>query len=121
MLNFTQKFLRDNYFYDCELGTLHKKVSDDLISPSLGRFDKDGYVIVCIESIEYKLHNICHFYMTGLYPPQIPLHANHQDFNRSNNSWSNIKDLLSPSDNSALSRVGKNNKNGYPCCIDGIK
>lgn len=57
-----------------------------------GSIDREGYVIITIDSVSYRAHRLAHLLMTGRWPEYEMDHKNIDDpKNRSNNSWQNIR------------------------------
>lgn len=50
----------------------------------------DGYVIIGLLGKQYRAHHLAWLMMTGEWPP-LDLDVEHQDRNRSNNAWTNLR------------------------------
>lgn len=52
-----------------------------------GGYDSDGYVVICINYISYKAHQLAYLYMTGDWIDQV----DHKDTVKYNNKWDNLR------------------------------
>ena len=64
---------------------------------------------VGIQGVEYMVHRLAWFYMTGEWPPY---EVDHIDLDGTNNRWSNLR-LASPSQNQRNRHLQRNNTSGY--------
>lgn len=69
----------------------------------------DGYVHIYLFGTPYKAHRLAWFYMTGEWPE---VDTDHQDLNRSNNAWSNLRDATR-SQNIRNITLRADNKSGF--------
>jgi len=70
--------------------------------------EKDGYQRIRIDGHIYRAHRLAFLYMTGKWPS---VWLDHEDVNRSNNRWANLR-KTTPSFNIANSPRGRGNKSG---------
>lgn len=88
----TADHLRETLRYDPETGEFFRLTSygnhqiGDVVR---GRLDKDGYVRIKIGRGEYGAHRLAFLYMKGRWPTP---KADHQDLNKTNNRWVNIRE-----------------------------
>jgi hypothetical protein len=69
---------------------------------------KDGYLRIGVNKRRYLAHRLAHLWMTGEWPSKI---VDHEDLNKSNNCWSNIR-AATHSQNNANRQHQANNKIG---------
>lgn len=50
---------------------------------------KDGYLCICVDQRQYRVHRLAWFYMTGEWPKG---QIDHKDLDKSNNRFSNLRD-----------------------------
>lgn len=91
----------------------------DLSVPA-GTLDKKGYVIIRYQGKGYKAHRLAFLYMTGSWPPDL---IDHEDGNKSNNRWKNLR-VLDNQRNQENQSNQANSKNllglkGVSCRADG--
>lgn len=90
--NLTLEELKRNLDYDHITGLFTWKIPkrglhvDDIA----GSINDQGYIILSINLHRYRGHRVAWFYMTGEWPTG---EIDHIDGNRSNNSWSNLRDV----------------------------
>jgi hypothetical protein len=77
----TAERLRELMHYDPTTGVFTRKIA--------GFLDDLGYVRIGIDGGKYKAHRLAVLYMTGKWPKN---HVDHQDQNRSNNRWDNLRE-----------------------------
>jgi hypothetical protein len=66
------------------------------------------YIKIRVDGFTYFAHRLAHFYMTGAWPID---QVDHEDLNKSNNRWLNIRSATR-SQNNANRPMQKNNKSG---------
>jgi hypothetical protein len=95
--------------YDLETGKLYWKVFPRRgvkEGSEAGSIDKYGYLRVGFDGVSYKAHRVAHFLMTGHWPDGNPEHENQTP---SDNSWKNIRDIATSSENhGVIGLVGSN-------------
>ena len=98
----TQAELKDVLAYCPETGVLTR-----YNSKHAGTKDKDGYIIVSIDSVRYKAHRLIWFYMTGKWPDTI----DHINRVKDDNRWANLRNV-SHQENHKNRPIQANNKSG---------
>lgn len=68
----------------------------------------DGYVRVCVDSVQYLAHRVAFLFMTGCMPPLV----DHKDRVRHNNAWDNLREATRLG-NAQNASVRKDNSSGY--------
>lgn len=100
---------REALHYDPETGVFTR-----LISKARGKAGRvagslsNGYVRVPLDRKVYKAHRLAWLYMTGEWPAGI---IDHVDRNRSNNRWSNLREVTAAG-NAQNASLRKDNKSG---------
>lgn len=92
LTEFTQEDLLRVFNYNEATGEL--TYAKDSISGQANQsagYKHDGYLSISIGLKEYLVHRVIWFMKTGVWPDQI----DHQDHNRSNNSWDNLRAVKS--------------------------
>ena len=104
----TQEYLKECLTYDPETGNfiwkerpsehfkgkkydefrISKTWNSNFLNKKCGSYDKDNYLIIKINSRDYKAHRLAFLYMEGYMPENI---VDHIDRNPSNNKWSNLR------------------------------
>lgn len=109
----TQEYLKSLYFYNPITGdfTYLKRVANCVkIGDIAGTLRKNGYITIRIKNIGYQAHRLAWLYMRGKWPEN---KIDHDDHNRSNNKFKNLK-AATDTENSKNKSIMKNNKSG--CC-----
>lgn len=106
----TQQYLKSILYYDPETGLFYwicnrPKVKSGSIA---GGMDELGYIKIKIDGKKYRAHRLAILYMTGKWPPN---DTDHEDLNRANNKWENIRPATK-SQNFGNQRKYSNNKSG---------
>lgn len=109
----TAEYVRQILDYDPETGRLRWKYRIDTTPTwnkrfsgrSAGWLGKDGYLRVLINNKGYLQHRLAWLIMTGSWPEVI---IDHQDLNRSNNKWENLR-LANHAQNKSNSDANANN------------
>ena len=70
---------------------------------------KDGYVQISIDARVYRAHRLAWFYMNGVWPAG---EIDHEDTNRSNNRWGNLRDVPQVVNAENKRRAQSNSKTG---------
>lgn len=73
-----------------------------------GCINPDGYVVIGIGGRLYRAHRLAWFYVTGNWPTHL---VDHEDTNRANNAWSNLRAATYRQNNCNVS-VKANNTSG---------
>jgi len=105
----TSEHLKSRMTYDQKLGTftwLNGKCSGKIA----GRIETYGYVVIYLKGRLYRAHRLAFLYMTGNWPDY---EVDHIDGNRSNNSWSNLRQATRSKNNMNKKWNGKNLKGAH--------
>lgn len=102
--------LRQVLDYDPETGAFTRKVSKrtDRIGPCPGTPDTDGYLMIKVDGRLYGAHRLAFFFMRGRWP----IRVDHEDGNKANNRWTNIR-KATPAQNAWNQKRKCNNKSGF--------
>ncbi len=73
-----------------------------------GRISPKGYVIICIDWIEYRAARLAWLWMTGKWPPVI---VDHENLIKNDDRWDNLR-LATTSQNGANSQKRRRNRTG---------
>jgi hypothetical protein len=119
-------YLNECFEYNAETGELFWKVrplyhfknahrmnncNSRYVGKKITTIDINGYCIVCIDGIRYRVHRIIWKLVTGNDPIKL---IDHIDGNRSNNKISNLREA-SHQENARNTMVSKHNKLGVKC------
>ena len=109
-LNFTREDLLKIFYYDKISGNIYHKL--DTLRSSKGDIatypHSQGYQSIFIGGKEYLAHRVIWFMETGNWPEEI----DHEDHNRSNNSWLNLRETTSRGNQLNMSKK-RNNSSGH--------
>ena len=108
----TAQRLRELFHYDPDTGIFTRKVKTwpgSYIGEVVGSRHSQGYVQLKVEGKMRKAHRLAWLYMMGQWPCN---EIDHRDRCRSNNAWSNLRDVL-PSANQHNRAPQINNSSGY--------
>lgn len=75
-----------------------------------GCINPDGYILIVINAAQYRAHHLAWLYMTGEWPPE-DMDVDHEDRNRSNNVWKNLR-LATRTQNNMNGGIRSDNKSG---------
>lgn len=87
----TQQYLKDILFYDPETG-LFKWIQAKFgrtLNKWITTQDKQGYVVIKIDGVQYLAHRLAWLYMTGEWPSEL---IDHKDTIKNNNKWLNLRE-----------------------------
>lgn len=107
----TQQELKESYLYDETTGafTWARNPKRGNIGDIVGSINsKNGYMVINIKNKVYSCHRLAWLYMTGSFPI---FQIDHKDQNRSNNIWSNLREVTNQI-NSQNSGMLSNNTSG---------
>lgn len=111
---FTQTDLLYIYEYDPTSGDLRRRL--DTMGGTKGDLatypHSQGYLSTCIGSKEYLAHRIIWFMQTGCWPDQV----DHIDHDRSNNRWSNLREV-----SSRLNQLNMSQKKSNTSGVTGVR
>lgn len=108
MIDITVEELRGNLRYSPDSGHF-VWVRADRFGERAGRLN-NGYVRIFLgKHGPFLGHRLAWLYMTGAFPEGM---IDHVDGNRANNAWTNLR-KATPTQNSANSRIPKNNTTGF--------
>ena len=108
----TQNVLHNIFDYNMFTGDfiwLVKTGPNSKVGNKAGSKNADGYICIGLNSKIYKAHRLAWLYMTGSWPTD---QIDHKDRIRSNNIWSNLRDV-SNSDNQLNTGLRRNNTSGF--------
>lgn len=91
--NLTAERLREVLSYDPETGLFVRKICfqrPDVIGTTSLLTNGNGYLRIAIDGKRYLCHRLVWLYMVGTWPQN---EIDHMDGNRSNNKWSNLRDV----------------------------
>lgn len=124
---FDQKYIKECFDYDPELGSLvwkerplahfntekgWKTFNSQKKGKVVATVGSHGYLQVAINKKVYLVHRLCFLWMNG----EIPSFVDHEDHNRTNKSWANLK-AVTQQDNSKNLDMRKSNTSG----ITGVR
>jgi hypothetical protein len=69
-----------------------------------------GYVIIRIDTITYQAHRLAWLIMTGAWPELI---VDHKDENKSNNAWSNLREVSIAENTQNVTAPQRDNASGF--------
>lgn len=98
--------LRSLVCYDPENGTFSNLVGRPgcVAGACLGTTNARGYVLIRLNYISYRAQRLAWLYMTGKEPTGV---IDHIDGNRSNNAWTNLRDVPQAANRQNLHRAAK--------------
>ena len=109
----TAERLREVLHYCPETGEFTIKVSRGSrtapVGAKTGTINKNGYVVIGIDSKVYYAHRLAWLYMTGEWPSSREI--DHRDLDRSNNKWINLRQASS-SQNKGNKKVRMDSRSG---------
>lgn len=106
-----QKTLKEYLTYNPITGEFTRIKSESIRNIGVaGTVSTDGYCRIELLGKKFLAHRLAFLYMTGEWPKQVVDHINHC---KSDNSWSNIRDVSQTKnlENQVIART--NNKSGY--------
>lgn len=109
--NLTLERLRECLEYNPETGEFTWLVTNSyrrVAGKTAGKFNRDGYRLICLDKQSYMAHRLAWFYMTGAWPVE---EIDHKNCNRSDNSFINLREAKS-SQNKGNARTPKTNTSG---------
>lgn len=95
----TLERLKEVLFYDLQTGVFVWRVElgwRGKVDQQAGSRDKRGYTRIMIDGKLYLAHRLAWFYVTGQWPAE---QIDHRDCDRSNNSFSNLREATSSQNN----------------------
>ena len=105
----TQEFLRERFDYCPDTGVLKYRVLTSNLKPGdVAGFNKIGYLCVVVCGQRIKVHRLIFMMVTGRLPKEID-HINHD---RSDNRWSNLREVTGSIENGKNRTKNKNNTSG---------
>lgn len=109
----TQQRLKELFSYDPYTGLFTRLLRTSVVGKvgSVAGWDKgNGYIVIFIDGKNYKSHRLAYLYMTGYWPKD---QVDHIDGIRSNNRWSNLRDVSSQENTHNQRNPHKNNSTGF--------
>ena len=106
----TQDILKEQLYYDSVTGlfTFKKKKGGMLPGSVAGYIQKDGYVAISINGVQYKAHRLAWLYLYGHFPKD---HLDHINMKRDDNRINNLR-MATRSQNHMNRKAYSNNKLG---------
>lgn len=108
----TQERLKEVLTYDPNSGIFrhNRSINNKKISAGqIAGYDRDGYLIVGVDGVYYKLHRLAFLYMTGKWPLEC---VDHADADKHNNAWNNLRDATKE-ENAKNRGKGPDNTSGW--------
>lgn len=126
-MSISRKDVSARLSYDSESGIF----TWDKTGKVAGSLDRNGYVRIGLDNKRYQAHRVAFVIMTGEWPTQ---DIDHIDGDKSNNSWSNLRQVTEKINSQNIKRAYKTNKLGIlgvqyrsklnkyvaDICIDGV-
>lgn len=107
--------------YDAETGVFTWRYNSrrtDLIGKQAGTPDKDGYILIKLNQLQYKAHRLAWLLMTGKWPTQ---EVDHKNKIKDDNSWNNLR-LATNTQQAQNTYIRKDNTSGFRgVCFDKQK
>jgi hypothetical protein len=112
--SFTHERLKEMVNYDPETGIFtwrKKNPKNHFVKPGdiCGHLNKDGYIVMSIDSVRCKAHRVAWFYMTGKWPKKL---IDHKNRIKSDNRFCNLREC-NVSQNKINGAMNKNNTSGF--------
>lgn len=103
----TKEFLESRLSYDPDTGDFRWKVAKGgkRVGDSAGSINDQGYLLIRINKVIYRAHRLAWIIMTGSSSEK---ELDHIDGNRSNNRWSNLREVTRIENKRNLGRVTSN-------------
>lgn len=110
----TAERLRELLHYDPDTGVFTRLVATGGryradVGDVAGTDSDQGYILISVESYQYRAHRLAWLYMTGGWPQH---EVDHRDAIRSNNRWGNLRDVTPKVNQQNLRKAQKNSKTG---------
>ena len=91
----TAEVLRAHLHYDQDTGVFTRKVATGgryrtAVGDVAGCANDQGYILISVQSHQYRAHRLAWLYTTGSWPTG---EVDHRDGNRTNNRWANLRDV----------------------------
>lgn len=106
-MTLTLDTLKKKLIYDPETGYFTRLSTGKIITRVVSK--KKPYIQVFLDGKEYLGHRLAWFYMTGSWPQD---EIDHEDLDKSNNRWSNLRPATRIQNASNIQRT-KRNSSGY--------
>lgn len=103
--------LKEDYVYDPDSGLVtnaRKRTGRGKAGDVVGTTNRGGYLVMTLNSKTQLIHRVAFLYMTGKWPTGF---VDHRDTDRTNNRWSNLRDV-DRNVNARNKSVQKNNSSG---------
>jgi hypothetical protein len=104
-MNITKEVLKDVLSYDENSGvfTWKKQINNRVfVGKTAGSLTKSGYICISVFKKRFFAHRLAFLYMTGSMPSLI---IDHIDRNRSNNKWSNLREVTASGNAKNTSKI----------------
>lgn len=112
-MRITHERLKELLHYEPETGFFRWKVirtNGMKIGQIAGGSHGDGYIAIGVMKKIYLAHRLAWFYMTGEFPAN---EIDHKDMNRSNNTWSNLREVSGTVNRQNIKSARRHNKTGF--------
>lgn len=114
MSELTQEILKQLLDYDIETGlfswTNHKDVYFMNRGQSAYKKTSNGYFYISINRKRFAAHRLAFLYVSGRFPPDMVDHLNGV---RSDNKWSNLREVSNTENQQNQRQASKNNSHGF--------
>lgn len=107
----TRRRLKEVLRYNPLTGVFIRRVHQihSLVGQPAGCFNNEGYLVICIDRIRYKGHQLAWFYMTGRWPRK---QIDHKNRRQGDNRFRNLRPA-SNAQNVINGKRRKDNKSGH--------
>lgn len=111
MKRMTATRLRSLVSYSPETGVFTNRVGRPgcSVGATLGTTNSRGYVLIRLDFVSYRAHRLAWMYMTGKEPKHV---IDHIDGNRTNNTWTNLRDVSQTTNRQNLHRAARGSASG---------
>ena len=109
-IDLTAERVRELLKYDAETGLFQRKLKTTGVYIACGGVDSiSGYVRAWLDNRQYSLHRVAWLYVTGQWPE---FYIDHIDGDKTNNRFSNLRDVPHSVNAQNLTRFAKKTKSG---------
>ncbi len=111
--NLTAARLRELLHYDPLTGIFKRRISTSQNARAgdvAGSIEAAGYIRIAVDGKRYRAHRLAWLYMTGEWPA---LMVDHEDTNKQNNRWINLREATHSSNCQNIKRSHKDSSTGH--------
>lgn len=110
-MKLTLNNLKDFIVYDPDTGILSWKVDYKSVKAGnpIGSLHHSGYLVCKIDGVQYLVHRLIWFFVTGKWPL---VQIDHDDTIKTNNRWLNLREAIH-NENQRNKNLQSNNTSGY--------